>query len=219
MEGAIQSQRIKNHLEKHHVNDEIIEHKSAYQLQSRRMYMQIPLQITIRDLPHSEAIEMNIHKKVQKLHLYNDRIMSCRVVIDIIQKHKHQGKQYLVRIDLKVPGAELVVNKHRHEDVYVAIRDAFNALVHQLKSLGHKQRGDIKTHETKLYGKVIRLFEDYGFIQSMDGNEYYFHTNHVINNNFEHIAVGTEVNFMEAVVAGETLQANHITVRNSQELI
>lgn len=178
--------------------------------------MQIPLQITIRDLPHSETMEMDIRTKVDKLHLYNDRIMSCRIVIDTVQKHKHQGKEYLARIDLKVPGAELVVNKHRHENAYLAIRDAFNALQRQLKSRNHIQRGEVKTHDTTLYGKVVRVFEDYGFIESTDGNEYYFHRDHVINNNFENITTGTKVCFLEAVIAGDSLQANHVIVRRSQ---
>lgn len=175
--------------------------------------MQIPLQITVRNLPHSEAIELDIRKKVEKLHLYNDRIMSCRVVIDAVQKHKHQGKEYLTRIDLTVPGAELVVNKHRHEDVYVAIRNAFNALQRQLESFSHKQRGDVKVHETVLHGTVVRLFEDYGFIEGTNGIEYYFHDNHLTNNHFEQLAIGAEVNFIEAV-AGDSLQANHVMVSN-----
>ncbi len=178
--------------------------------------MQIPLQITIQDLPHSESMEMDIRKKVEKLQLYNDHIMSCRIVINLVQKHKHQGKEYLAKIDLKVPGAELVANKHRRENAYVAIRDAFNALQRQLKSRSRKQRGEVKTHEAILSGKVVRLFEDYGFIESTDGKEYYFHRDNVINNNFENMTAETEVFFLEAAIAGDSLQANHIIVRHPQ---
>lgn len=168
-------------------------------------------------MPYSEAIENDIRKKVEKLHLYNDHIMSCRIVINMVQKHKHQGKEYLSRIDLKIPGAELVVNKHRHEDVYVAIRNAFNALQRQLKSQNRIRHGIVKTHEAKLLGKIVRLFDDYGFIQSSEGNEYYFHRDHLVNNNFENLTTETEVSFLEAPIAGDTLQANHVIVKNSQK--
>jgi len=53
--------------------------------------------------------------------------MSCRVVVEIPHKHHHQGKQFNVRIDIGVPGDEIVINRDHHEDVYVALRDAFDA--------------------------------------------------------------------------------------------
>lgn len=175
--------------------------------------MQIPLQITMRNLPHSDAMESDIRKKAEKLHIYHDRIMSCRVVIEAVQNRKHQGKEYLARIDLKVPGKEFAVNKHRHVDAYVAIRNAFNALQRQLESFSHKQRGDVKAHEEVQHGKIVRLFEDYGFIEDINGTEYYFHDTHLANNNFQELIVGAEVHFIEDI-AGDTLQAHHVIVRN-----
>jgi len=47
---------------------------------------------------------------------------------------------------LTVPGAELVANHTQHEDVYVAIRDAFDAMSRQLEDYARKQRGEVKTH-------------------------------------------------------------------------
>jgi len=68
------------------------------------------------------------------------------VVVEMPQRHKHQGKLHSVRIDLTVPGAELVANHTQHEDVYVAIRDAFDAMSRQLEDYARKQRGEVKTH-------------------------------------------------------------------------
>ena len=110
--------------------------------------MQVPLQVTLKDMPQSEAVESRIREKADKLGRFYDRIISCRVVVETPQRHQHQGKLYSVRIDLTVPGAELVANRAQDEDVYVAIRDAFVAITRQLEEFARRQRGEIKTHET-----------------------------------------------------------------------
>ena len=111
--------------------------------------MQIPLQITIRDMEHSDALETHIRDKANKLDEYFDRIMSCRVVVEMPHKHHQQGKQFNVRIDIGVPGSEIVVNRDHAEDVYVALRDAFDAAKRQLEDYARKMRGDVKTHAPK----------------------------------------------------------------------
>lgn len=111
--------------------------------------MQTPLQITIRNIEPSEALEARIRDKAQKLEQFFKHILSCRVVVESPHKHHHQGKQFNVRIDIGVPGNELVVNRDHHEDVYVALRDAFDAAKRQLEDYARITRGDIKTHEPK----------------------------------------------------------------------
>jgi ribosomal subunit interface protein len=100
--------------------------------------MQIPLQITSRSFPLTEAIETAIHEKVAKLTQFYDRIISCHVTLDTVAKGHQQGQLYHVQVDLKVPGRDIVVNRnptqdHAHEDLYVALRDAFNAAKRQLQ--------------------------------------------------------------------------------------
>jgi ribosomal subunit interface protein len=111
--------------------------------------MQIPMQITIRDMEHSEALETHIRQKAQKLDEFYNHIMSCRVVVEMPHKHHHQGKQFNVRIDIGVPGNEIVVNRDHSEDVYIALRDAFDAAKRQLEDYVRKIRGHVKTHEPK----------------------------------------------------------------------
>jgi len=111
--------------------------------------MHIPMQITIRDIEHSEALESRIRDKAKKLDEFFDHIMSCRVVVEVPHKHQHQGKQFNVRIDLGVAGGEIVVNRDHAEDVYVALRDAFDAAKRQLEDYVRKIRGNVKKHETK----------------------------------------------------------------------
>ena len=111
--------------------------------------MQIPLQITIRDMEHSEALEAHIRDKVNKLEEFYNHIMSCRVVVEVPHKHHQQGKQFNVRIDIGVPGSEIVVNRDHAEDVYVALRDAFDAAKRQLEDYARKLHGNVKLHQPK----------------------------------------------------------------------
>ncbi len=119
--------------------------------------MQIPLQITIRGAAHSEELETHIRNKARKLDEFFEHITSCRVVVEIPHKHHHQGKMYNVRIDIGVPGHEIVVNRDMNEDVYVALRDAFDAAKRQLEDYVRVFRGDVKTHEPKQRGEDAGL--------------------------------------------------------------
>ncbi|HEX5364949.1 MAG TPA: ribosome-associated translation inhibitor RaiA [Gallionella sp.] len=111
--------------------------------------MQTPLQITVRDFEHSDALETRIREKAKKLEEFFNQITSCRVVVEMPHKHHHQGKHFNVRIDIGVPGKEIVVNRDHDEDIYVALRDAFGAAERQLKDYAHKLRGEIKTHDQR----------------------------------------------------------------------
>jgi ribosome-associated translation inhibitor RaiA len=87
--------------------------------------MDIPLQITWRGLARSEAIEAAIRDAASKLEQVKHRIVSCRVVVEQVDHHKRHGRQFAVRLDVRVPGTEIAINHEHDEDVYVALRDAF----------------------------------------------------------------------------------------------
>lgn len=100
--------------------------------------MNTPLQIIFHHLAHSDAIEARIREKVKRLEKFFPRIISVRVVVEQAFKRHHQGNLYQVRIDLAVPGEEIIVDRSSrhdpaHEDVYVAIRDSFRAARRQLE--------------------------------------------------------------------------------------
>ena len=98
--------------------------------------MQIPLQITVRDMPRSDALDARIREKAASLEHFHPRITSCRVTVAEYRKHHHQGRCFQVRVDVRVPGhAEIVSNLHHHEDVYVALRDAFDSTARQLEEV------------------------------------------------------------------------------------
>src|SRR3990167_5365259 len=73
--------------------------------------MEIPLKIAFRNMAPSIAVEANIREKAAKLESFYDRIMSCRVIVEAPHRHHHKGKSYQVRIDITVPGGELVINR------------------------------------------------------------------------------------------------------------
>ncbi|MCC2666948.1 MAG: hypothetical protein K0S63_864 [Gammaproteobacteria bacterium] len=106
----------------------------------------MPIQLTIRDIPTSPVLEEHIYKKAEKLKQYCHQINSCHVVIELAQKHKHQGKLFGVHIRLNVPGKELVVDDKKDEDVYIAVRNAFMALKRKLNNYAERRRGDVKHH-------------------------------------------------------------------------
>ena len=109
--------------------------------------MRVPVQIVFHGLDRSDAMESAVHEKVAHLERLSKDITSCRVVVDLVQKHKHQGHPFGVRIDLTLPGRELVVDRVQHEDAYVALRDAFDAMKRQLEDAVRQRRGDVKHHE------------------------------------------------------------------------
>src|SRR3569833_4338493 len=166
---------------------------------SKEKLMKLPVQITVRHMSLSEAAAAAIRDKAAKLDTFCDRIMSCRVPAEAPHRSQQNGMLYNVRIDLTLPGAELVVKREPHEDLYVTIRDAFNAARRQLQSHERKKRGEVKPHEEAPLGKVTRISpaQGYGFIEPVDGREEYFHENCVSHGTFKDIHVGLLVRFAE----------------------
>lgn len=170
------------------------------------MTMETPLEITFRNLDHSDAVEAKVREKVAKLEQVYGRIISCRVTIEQVIRQPTKGKLFRVSIDIAVPGKQVVVGRNSgrrdkaHEDVYVALRDAFNAARRRLDDHARKRSGEVKTHEVPPHGKIVRLngFEGYGFIETPDGREIYFHRNSLVDGDFDKLEEGQEVRYVEA---------------------
>ncbi len=165
--------------------------------------MELPLQLTFRGLPFSDSLAEYIHKKASKLDTFYDRIMSCRVAFESLHQHKHEGRPYRIRIDIGVPGDEIVVSHDvggiAIEDAHAAIDAAFDAAQRRLHDHAQVRRGDVKTHERARRGEVVKLFayEGYGFIATQEGAELYFHKNSVLHDAFDRLKVGAKVRFAE----------------------
>jgi cold shock CspA family protein/ribosome-associated translation inhibitor RaiA len=184
--------------------------------------MILPVQVSFRNLPHSDTIEAMVREEAAHLDTYYNHIMVCRVMIEVPHRHREEGEQHHVRIYLTVPGGEIVVKRepslhsrqqdvqeerltkkgeiersHRH--LQVAIREAFDTVRRRLQDYARRQRLDVKTPEAKQRGRVCRLYpeEGYGYIETQDGSELYFNRNSVLRGGFEHIKVDSIVSFAE----------------------
>ncbi len=147
--------------------------------------MEIPPEISFRDVDPSERHREKIREEIDKLERYFDRITRCRVVVEQPHKHSEHGGSYRIGIRLTVPTKELVVSRDPTESTErqgldAAITDAFQAMRRQLEQyVDQMRRGRRKGGEPVRHGKVVRLMHDegYGFIRTPDGRDVYFHEN------------------------------------------
>jgi ribosomal subunit interface protein len=140
-----------------------------------------------------------IHDKAEKLDNFHDGIISCRVMVEVPHRSQRKGVSYNVRVDLSVPGGEVIVRREPGEDLYVSICNAFDVAERQLKEHADRQRGDVKRREVKPVGRVVRIFPDdgFGFLENVEGREVYFHENAVLGGKFRDLEVGSMVTFVE----------------------
>lgn len=106
-----------------------------------------PPQITYRGMAHSPAMDARILELAQKLESFNPRITSCHVIVDECDRHKRKGKHFEVRVDVHVPGHDVMASTKDHEDPYVAMHEAFHVLIRQLDEDLEIRRGHVKRHD------------------------------------------------------------------------
>ncbi len=168
--------------------------------------MQTPLQITFKEMKHSDAIANQLRERVAWLERFWPQMISCRVVVRGVHQRHHSGSlQYEIGITLRVPGKEIAVSQHpteakQHYDLQVAIRDAFDSARREVEDYVRLLRRETKHREVPAQAKVVRLPRtagDYGFIETEDGRELYFHRNSVLHDDFDRIEIGTVVRFAE----------------------
>ena len=161
--------------------------------------MKDPLQITARNFDLTEAIEDAVREKAEKLDVFYDQIIRCSVMLEAPHRHHRKGTLYNVRIYITVPGGELVVKREPHEDLYVAIGDAFHAARRKIEDYARRRRGKVKHHEETPRATVSALYPEkgYGFLTTPDEREIYFHENSVLGKKFGDLKVGIKVRFIE----------------------
>ncbi|SHO52699.1 HPF/RaiA family ribosome-associated protein [Desulfopila aestuarii] len=181
--------------------------------------MQTPVQIQFINMDSSEAVEQAIEKHAAKLEQMFPDIQSCRVRIEAPSKKKTKGGLFHTRIEIKLPGKEIAVNRnpdlhHSYTDAYVSIRDAFKSAQRQLEAQVKKIQGKVKLHEESgSTGKISSLYldNDCGWITSSDGYEIYFHRNSLLSDNFDSLSVGMAVQYIEHEDS-EELRASSVRV-------
>ena len=184
--------------------------------------MQLPPTITFRGIEPSAALEAEIRTRINKLETYYRSIVGCRVLVEFAQRHHETGNRYHVRIDLTVPGEEIVVaheaglhataqdvdaekaTKEAETDperkhARVAVRQAFDIARRRLQDYGRRQRRTVKAPARQPRGRVAQLFpiDEYGYIEAQDGHEVCFQKSSVLKNAFDRLTVGSAVSFVE----------------------
>jgi len=110
--------------------------------------------VVFRGVEHSEAVEGAVQRRAEKLERFSDQIQSLRVTVESPHNHHYKGKVYHVGVEASIPNHDIIVNhdqhdNHAHEDIYVAIRDTFDAVERQLKAISDKKRR-LKRSSSKL---------------------------------------------------------------------
>lgn len=171
--------------------------------------MQFPPEIAFRGFEPDEWLKDGVRREIDSLDEYFDRIVGCRVMVELPHQRREVGNPYHVRIELSVPGRNLVVSRspkareRERETQMSALDDAFGAMRRRLENYARELRGDVKRKPEPVHGRVWRLYpggapgERYGFIRTPDGSDIYFHENSLIDAEYEQVEVGDKVRFDE----------------------
>jgi len=168
--------------------------------------MKIPLEVTFRGVEKSPLLDELIREKAAKLEQSSRSLIGLRLAVERPQQQTRSGSPFRVRIQIMIPGNDLVVKRESgtgdmHAQLPQLLREAFDAAHRQLKEFDERRRGKTKSRpETPGPARVVQLFpgEGYGFLASPDGaREIYFHRNSVLRGEFDKLAVGTAVRFVE----------------------
>jgi cold shock CspA family protein len=167
--------------------------------------MQMPLEIAFTDIAPSDALKFLIEQEAKTLDEFHSHITSCRVAVSLPEKRHRSGAPFDIRVLVRMPpGKEIAVARPaadhpEREHAEVAVREVFDAARRQIQDQIRRMRGDVKAHAAEGYGRVARLVRDdgFGFIETADGRELYFHRNAVSGHGYDRLEEGTEVTFTE----------------------
>jgi cold shock CspA family protein len=182
--------------------------------------MNVPLEISFREVEKTDSIEDLIRGEAASLEQVNDHLSSCRITVEMPQKHLTSGSPYRVRIDMTVPPRHELVSRREpgqgemHEELETVILDTFDDARRQLRELNARQDGEEKRHPAQETTALVHRLvpeEDFGFLKTLDGRDVYFHRNSVANNDFDRLAVGTGV-WHTAEMGENGLQATTVRI-------
>lgn len=164
------------------------------------------VRITYRHFSSSEALEARVREGVNKLYEFFPKITKCDVALELHHAQR-QGHTFRCRVDLVVPNAEIVAQNSEagdaSGDVYVALGEVFDEATRQLQDYVRRARWDVKQHEHTPHARVAKLMigdgpgTRYGFLETHDGREIYFHEHSVLHGKYDDLEIGTEVRFAE----------------------
>ncbi len=173
--------------------------------------MQTPVEIDFQGLQANEQLRDCVTRNVAALEQRFGRITACRVVVKGPSERHRKGGAFEVTIRLSLPqGREVDIGRsegrvrdvdtdNRLLDPVVAINDAFKRARRRLQDHARRMQGHVKAHDAPPVATVARFdaAAGFGFLETGDGREVYFHMNSILDGNARHVAPGTRVTFFE----------------------
>jgi cold shock CspA family protein/ribosome-associated translation inhibitor RaiA len=165
--------------------------------------MQTAPELIFHDVDRSPWVENYILERVQRLERFADGITTCRVSLTQEQASHHKGNRYSVLVEVRMPpNHDLAARKEKviremQTQLPALINLAFGAIERQLKKTAALRRYEEKRHDGQPHGIVEKVLDEgYGFLRAIDDDrQVYFHRNSVLHDDFERLAVGTEVRY------------------------
>ena len=167
--------------------------------------MEVPAQIDFQGMHPSDAVRASITSHIAALEKRFGRITACRVVLKAPGEHHRTGGLFEVNVWLALPdGRQIAVDRtpsrdERHADPAYALNDAFKRTRRRLQDQVRRLQGAVKVHEEQPIGTITRMDAEkgFGFLQTGDGRDVYFHRNSVLDGDFDRLEIGTRVLFVE----------------------
>jgi cold shock CspA family protein/ribosome-associated translation inhibitor RaiA len=167
--------------------------------------MQTQVEIDFQGMDAKPDVQNAVAKHLQELEDHFGRITAGRVALKAPGGHHHTGGLFGISIRLALPkGREVNVGHTRQDDeryanLNFAINDAFKRARRQLRDQVRRLQGEVKQHEGPPVGTVIRLdpLGEFGFIETADGGEIYFHRNSVLKEEFSLLGIKARVSYVE----------------------
>ena len=167
--------------------------------------MQMPVEIDFQGMKANDVLRAAINEHLDSLERRCGRLTSCRISVRAPSEHHRNGGLYEVTINLTLPqGRTVEIGRtpsadERHADVNFAVNDAFKRARRRLQDQARRMRGDIKQHDEQPIGTIKRLDGSFGFIETADGRDIYFHRNSVLNEGFSQLVPGARVSYFEEI--------------------
>ena len=166
--------------------------------------METPLQIEFQGMEPVEMVQQEIERYVAGLeHRFGAATASLHRRGEGAWWHHLTGGLDEINIDLPRPQrqrsyiARTPRADERHGDIHFAVHDAFKRARRRLQDQARRLQGQVKVHEAQPTGTVTRLQNDFGFLETPDGRDVYFHRNSVLNGGFAQLSPGARVTFTE----------------------
>ncbi len=170
--------------------------------------MDVPPEIAFREVEPTDALKALILEGIDKLEKVHPRLISCRATVTDTTPGRHSGNTYRVQLEMAVPNRTVIVDQSdpgaiEYQDVEQVIRQAFSIARNRLQEVKERSRGEVKRSELPPHGRVTRLLVSdegvrYGFLESRQGRQIYFHEEALVDLEYDELEVGDEVRYAEA---------------------